>query len=513
MDAYSKKPKPNHLLRQERLERGWTLEHAADELYKLCGSKVSVRGDINAKMIGRWERGEHLPSLFYQEKLRLLYGKPLQELGFIQSWVAGDERAEEPARAPEHLPALVTGSALQRSPVDMTPHRAVDLIYEAPHLTLDQLVSAWLALGATDLATLFDEGWTLEEVLTSLRIVLQGVQAMPNISRRTFGRRMRELIAAAVASCIPIPTGEHITVEERTHLHQALGENIAAGWQLFHTAGNAQVLAVSQAQLYLVQHTQVYLYPSIQPIFYSGVYRLMGAALFFQGRYEEAQHAQQSAYTAALEGADAWNMAQSRTWQVYGYQALGQHEQAIQAIVSALRLTAGQDDEASRRLQSHSLACCWAESAVAMREDRISQEKLEASASFLDDIHPNEEFDRSHWLQIAANCALATEDYPAAIQHLEEALVELSPNWLMRQALTTIPLAVAYARTGERNVSIDVAKKAVAVLSALNAPIMTKQLVEYLQHDLLERFPGDTYVSSFIREVGHQLPQTAAVLL
>jgi tetratricopeptide (TPR) repeat protein len=393
----------------------------------------------------------------------------------------------------------------------MTPHQAIDLLREETHLTLDQLISAWLALGATELATLFELGWSIEEMLTALRIVLQGVQAMPNMSRRTFGRRMRELLAAAVVSHIPIPTGDHITAEEQTQLHQALGTNIAAGWQLFHTAGTAQVLAVSQAQLYLVQHTQVHLYPSIQPAFYSGVYRLMGAALFFQGRYEEAQHAQQSAYAAALEGADAWNMAQSRTWQVYDYQALGQHDHAIQAIVSALRLTAGRDDEASRRLHSHLLAC-WSESAVAMGEYRTSQEKLEASARFLDEIRPNEEFDRSHWLQMAGNCAVATEDYPTAIEHLEEALADLPPHLLMRQAVTALPLAKAYARTRERDASIHVARRAVTLLSALNAPIMTKQLVEYLRYDLLERFSGDTSVKAFLREVGQQLPQAAAVL-
>ena len=237
----------------------------------------------------------------------------------------------------------------------------------------------------------------------------------------------------------------------------------------------------------------------------------MGAALFFQGRYEEAQQAQQSAYAAALEGADGWNMAQCRTWQVYGYQALGQHDQAIQAIVSALRLTAGQDDEASRRLHSHLLAC-WAESALPLRQFRVSQEKLEASASFLDEIHPNEEFDRSHWLQIAGNCALARADYATAIEHLEEALAELSPSWLMRQAVTALPLATAYARSGERAKSVEVAKKAVRVLSALNAPIMTNQLVEYLRHDLLKRYPGDTSIRTFLHEVGRQLPQTAEAL-
>jgi tetratricopeptide (TPR) repeat protein len=463
-------------------------------------------------MIGSWERGEHLPSLFYQKKLSLLYGQSLQALGFV-TIEEMRERTEVPVHTSDRLPTLVSKPIQHLSSIQQqTPRQAIDHFCETPHSMLEPQPGVWLALGASDLAMLFDEGWSLEEVLTVLHIHLQGVQAMPKISRRTFGRKVRELITAAVASSILIPTGEHMTEEERTQLHQALGENIAAGWQLFHTAGNDQVLAVSQAQLYLVRHNQTHLYPSIQPIFFSGVYRLMGAALFFQGHYEEAQQAQQSAYIAALEGADAWNMAQCRTWQVYGYQALGQHDQAIQAIVSALRLTVGQDDEASRRLHSHLLAC-WAESATAMREYQVSQEKLEASASFLDAIHPNEEFDRSHWLQIAGNCALTREDYPAATRHLKEALAELSPNWLMRQAVTAIPLARAYARIGERDASMDVARKAVSALSALKAPIMTKQLVEYLRNDLLEHFSGDTSINTFIREAGRQLPQIAAALV
>src|SRR5947209_7279884 len=81
--------------------------------------------------------------------------------------------------------------------------------------TLEPQPGAWLALGASDLATLFDQGWSLEEVLTALSPILQGIQAMPKISRRTFGHRMRELMVAALVSAIPIPIGEHVSTEER----------------------------------------------------------------------------------------------------------------------------------------------------------------------------------------------------------------------------------------------------------------------------------------------------------
>jgi transcriptional regulator with XRE-family HTH domain len=76
--------KPNNLLRQQRLQRSWTLERAADELYKLCGPRARARGDINANMISRWELGKHPPSPFWQEKLCTLYKKTTKELGFLE---------------------------------------------------------------------------------------------------------------------------------------------------------------------------------------------------------------------------------------------------------------------------------------------------------------------------------------------------------------------------------------------------------------------------------------------
>lgn len=308
------KRKPNDLLRHERESRSWTQERVADELYQRCkdDARVSKRGIINTNMISRWESGKHRPNLYWQEQLSLLYSKSLEELGFV-----------EPLPSLERPPTYVSTGSQSGTVTLPTPHQAIDLLLEASETTPEELVGTWLALQAGDLAVLFQKGWTIEDILISLRVVLKGTQAMPNISRRALGRKFLQFGTVAVLSGISIPSGRHISAEERIELHRTLGESIIAGWQLFHTAGNAQVLAVSQALLYLVQHAQVHLYPSVQSIFYSGVYRLMGAALFFQGRYEEAQHAQLSAYAAALEGADGWNMAQSRTWQVYGYQALG----------------------------------------------------------------------------------------------------------------------------------------------------------------------------------------------
>lgn len=64
---------PNHLLRQAREERGWTLKEAARQ--------INLPDD---QMLRRWENGQITPRLYYRHKLCELYGKSLEELGFIK---------------------------------------------------------------------------------------------------------------------------------------------------------------------------------------------------------------------------------------------------------------------------------------------------------------------------------------------------------------------------------------------------------------------------------------------
>src|SRR5947209_7191753 len=107
--------KPNHLLRWHRRQRSWTLEDAARELHRFCESepRAYVRGEINAKMIGSWERGDHTPSPYYQGKLRLLFGKSAEELGFVET-----------PMLPEHLSVIYSSSIPQVSTSTLTPHQA-----------------------------------------------------------------------------------------------------------------------------------------------------------------------------------------------------------------------------------------------------------------------------------------------------------------------------------------------------------------------------------------------------
>jgi tetratricopeptide (TPR) repeat protein len=481
--------KPNHRLRQQRLQRSWTLEQAADELYRIGGRRE--RGDINAKMIGRWERGEYPPSLFWQEKLCLLYSKSAEELGFM-----------EPPHIPERLPAVVSSSMQHVSPVLSLPsHRTIDLLCETLDDSIEQQLGAWLAVSADDLAPLFGCGWSLEDVLTSLQVVLQGVQAMSRFSRR----KLLQLGAAAVVSSVPLPEEKHISVEDRIHLHRALSESIAAGWKLFHTAGNAQVLAVGHAQLHLVQHVSSELYPSVRPLMYTGVYNLIGAALHFQGRYDEAYQAHERAYLAALEGADVLNMAQSRTCQANGLREQHRYSEALQTMEAALRLVSQQQDTDCIRLRAHVLAAA-AESAAFLGETNIVQKNLAASEGLLEQLPFTaiEEFDHASWHQYAGTCALILKHHARAAEELQRAVESLSPHWLVRQATALMPLAIAYARARERDRCLETLEKAAQVIRTMNASGLTRQFVVYLDEEIQTAFPAEPQISAFIATARQQ---------
>ena len=417
-----------------------------------------------------------------------------------------DGKHAPPISSSTHSQAL---AAIESIPLQLSPHssadqgqtHALDMLFTTD-ATLQEQLGAWLALGASGLSSLFDAGWSIESVLDALRVVLQGIQRMPVLSRRT----LLQLGAAALVSGIPVLPGKHISEEERVQLTRALGESIGGGWKFFSVAATEQTLAIGQAQLYILQNLHSTLYSAVRPIFYSAVYNLIGSALCFKEYYSEALHAHSSAYIAALEAGDPWSMAQSLNWQAYVYHALGQYAEAIQAIDAALRLVSYRIDEMCMRLKGHLLAS-WAENAAMIGEDAIVQEKLEASEALLDRIPPNEEFDRERWLQQAGNCALRSGDYKIAIERFEKALAGLPQSWLLRRAITVIPLAVAYTRIQEREASLAVAKKAMPVVSAMNAPAINKQFGEYINHDLLGSFPHDSRIRAFVTDVRSLFPQ------
>jgi tetratricopeptide (TPR) repeat protein/DNA-binding XRE family transcriptional regulator len=520
-----KPKKPNKKLQHERELHGWSQARVAEKL----GTTV--------KRVSMWECGDSVPDRYYQEKFCDLFGKNAEELGLIERQEVPDSPRTgfAPFTPSMHLPDDTTdgkrdapllvdvgGYTGTSSPEDILvskrgeplavvqgvpvillhAHQAIDLLRDTSAATPEQKLGVLLALAANEFAPFFEEGWSVEELLETLRTLLPGAQAMSKFSRRTFGRKLLKLGTAAILSGIPIPEGRHVSVEELTKLHSALSACIQAGWKLFHTAGNAQVLAVGHAQLYLIQQNHALLSSRERSMFYSSVYNLMGKAMHLQGHYQQALDAHVNAHVAAMATGDPWYVSQSLICQADSYQALGQHTRAIEAIEEALRIVGSPTNELYMRSKAQLLAS-WADNAITLKEWNIAEEKLEASALLLDQIHPNEQFDHASWLQLKGKYAFEIGDYSKATEHLEAALRKISPNWIVRQVLILLPMVAAYTWQGDRDACLATANTAFSAIKTLNAPTVNNLYATSLQ-GLLEEFPNDTQVQTFVAD---KLPQ------
>ncbi len=523
MDPEKKpKPRPNTWLRRQRELRNFTLQDVADRLYEM-GVKEGRESGISADTVGRWERGVSQPEAQYRAKLCDLFGKNTTELGLIEQVRLGAS-AQTPAPLPPPVDVeRYTGTNLERGEPSAVQERAavliptqqpIDLLSNTADAPSEQPLGPLLALEANELATFFDAGWSVDELLETLRVVLPGIQAMPKITRRTFGRKLLQFGTAAVISGVPLPSGRHISVEERNKLHSALSESIAAGWQLFHTAANPQVLALGQAQLVLIQEASVYLYPTIRPIFYSSAYNLVGAAYHFQGRYNDAYIAHEQAYIAALEAMDVLNMAQSRAWQANGLREQQRYSEALQTIEAALRLVSQQKDTESIRLQAH-LFASGAEMAAFLGNDRLMQRYLDVSQTFLAQLPDeyNDEFDHASWHQYKGTCALILNQNDTATEELQMAIDSLPLQSMVRHIITLTPLAIAYARERNRERCLETMKKATTVVKTINSASLNKQFVDYLQREILVSFAGDQAIQALASEAQQQLMLAATNII
>jgi DNA-binding SARP family transcriptional activator len=335
---------------------------------------------------------------------------------------------------------------------------------------------------------------------------LEERQDMSLLSRR----QLLELGIAAFISRLAKLDGKHISSVEREELGHALGESGAAGWKLFLKISNAEVLAVSKLQLSLLHEAHALLYPVTRSYLYAGMYGLLGLALHFEERDEEAMRCYHNAQLAAIATGDPWYIAQNLICQADTYLTLGMNVEALQAIEEAL-LGLGEIDEEHRRARSHLLSC-WADVSMSMGEYALAQKKLDEALHYLNGDTIIEEFDRTTWLQLAGKKALMAGEYQQAINHLEEALALNPPHWVVRHAGILTPLAIAYARMRERDQSLLIARQTIPVVKAVNAPMINTYFLEYIKDDILGRFPHDNNIHTFLLEVQQQLAHFPAFI-
>ncbi|MBA2677667.1 MAG: hypothetical protein H0U76_04625 [Ktedonobacteraceae bacterium] len=366
----------------------------------------------------------------------------------------------------------------------------------------DQPGGEWLLSGASFLAPLFDRGRSFDALLETLHIVLPVVKALQIMTRHQFVQNS----ATPLMGSIPSVYSKRIPEEERIQLCQVFSESIIQGWRFFGSSNNTLALSLAQAQLSLIQHAHSLLYPGTLPFLYTGAYSLIGITLHFQERDQEALHAHQSGYIAALAIGDLWYVVQSLICQSDCYHFLGQYDVAIQIIEEALHTIGVSSNNAHVCAKAH-LLTCWADNAMALKDYRTAQEKLEASAVYLDHIAPNEEFDGAAWHMVAGKYSLMTKGYTTALDHFQESLAVLPEMWILRRIMTSIGLMKAYARLKERDQSLILADEVAPMVQSINARMTTRWFNEYLQEDLLETFPTDERVRTFVRNTYQRFPQ------
>jgi tetratricopeptide (TPR) repeat protein/transcriptional regulator with XRE-family HTH domain len=493
--------KPNLLLREQRLLRGWSLQRVVEELCALSSVDNRLPG-VNAPMVSNWETGTKKPSPFYRERLCKLYNMTADQLGFMDSAVFHPEpsigTAPDSTANNGHYDArlihsiLPAGNSKPAPSTRVIPYeqiKAVGLLNDGTEHTHEEQLSAWLALGANHLSMLLDAGWSPEKVLDSVRVVLQGMQGLPGISRR----ELLEIRAGATFNDIPILTDDRIVQNEQLRATEALSKSISDGWKLFHHISTNLLFAIAESQLLMMQRVHTLLFPPVRCMFYSSIYRLKGAALFFLARYSEAMKAFNQSYIAALEANDPWNMAESLSWQGGVWKAFGRQDKAIQATEAALRLTYVHEERSlplRARLYAH-----WAESAALLHQSHIMMEKLDAAAELLESLEPNEEFDHPTWKQYRAICHFYNGDLSIADRYFQQALEEMNPNWILQKGYTLLLQAQTRLKMGEIDQSITVARIGLPFITTINSPLINRGLMDYVQE--LTRFADNKTFQAF----------------
>ncbi len=363
----------------------------------------------------------------------------------------------------------------------------------------DEALGIWVAGSAALLGPLLDDRWLPDTILEVLRIILPVVKAMPMITRRSF----LHTGTAAIIGSLPLTGKKFITQEEQIQISNAFHGSLAAGWKLFTLAKTSQALAVSQAQLLLLQQVHPALPIHERSMLYSSIYNFMGVTLCQQEYYHEALHAHTSAYLAALGIGNALGVTYSLLGQGNCQYVLGQYTLAIETLKQALRTFDVLDDQQSLHTKAHLLGI-WADSAMMTGDYETAQQKLDAVATLLDHVGPNEEFDRSSWYQLSGKYAGLTGSYALAAHWCEQALQELPEEWTIRRGLALMPLLSANAFMRDRDASLMALEKAKQIISVLHAPTMNHPLRQALQ-GLLTAFPHETEVHIRVSELVQHL--------
>src|SRR5437867_2000608 len=157
-------PQPNQRLKHERQLRGWSQGRLAEQI------------DVPDYYISRWERGEVLPSPFYQQKLCDLFGKTAEALGFLQP--DHGTPLPETLRVQEGLP--VPSADAETGPVSPSPILTDELPAQVPFSPPAESSSAPLPSSPHDHSPAHAESRSFPSTLPSMPTPLPPVLRTPS---------------------------------------------------------------------------------------------------------------------------------------------------------------------------------------------------------------------------------------------------------------------------------------------------------------------------------------------
>lgn len=155
--------------------------------HNLTQQQLAEAARVGAMTVWRAENG-YLINAESRQRLCDYFGKSASELGllgrgeFISRKVPVPPQTTSLASVSPSVPAV--RHSYEARPTSFSPAKALDLLLEAPNQVIGEHMGAWLALGASHLSVPFEAGWTLENILESLRVVMQGMQGLPAVTRR-----------------------------------------------------------------------------------------------------------------------------------------------------------------------------------------------------------------------------------------------------------------------------------------------------------------------------------------
>lgn len=317
---------------------------------------------------------------------------------------------------------------------------------------------------------------------------------------------LNEMAAVLQFAAERMPT--ELPLQDLAHAADArfLGQALANAWSKFHIANTREMVTTAQHLLDVLHDNHARISElGVAPSFYSAAYRLRGAALHRQGLYAEALSDHDRAFLAALDGGDAWNMAESRAWQGYGLKTQGRLAESLDALRGGVRLTSRDDDDRTLLLRGRLLTSAAEVTATLGDGDQWAR-YLDASGELLADLPPfNEEFNVVDWLVTSGICALHSQRVKSAIQTLEQAAKKEPACSIPRRVIAGTALAKALTAARERDDAIATAEGVLPSLQAARSPELDRYLRDFIHRDLLTTFTDDSTCVGFAAEVDYRL--------